>query len=205
MVMPPAGRAAGAAFALWALAVLGVALTLGFGTPPGRPPLPIAVAVLAPLAVFAAALATSRSFRELVLAADLRWLTAMQAWRFVGFDFLALYAHGVLPGVFAWPAGLGDAAVALAAPWMVLRLSRDPAYAGSRGFIAWNVLGIVDLLVAIGIGATASILATGAPGEVTTAPMAQLPLVLIPAFFVPAFLMLHVAMLLQVRRLRAGR
>jgi hypothetical protein len=44
-----------------------------------------------------------------------------------------------------------------------------------------------------------AVLATGAPGEVTTLPMAQLPL-LIPAFLVLLFLMLHAAALLQRRR-----
>ena len=32
---------------------------------------------------------------------------------------------------------------------------------------------------------------TGAPGEISAAPMATLPLLLIPAFLVPLFLMLH--------------
>ncbi len=40
-----------------------------------------------------------------VLSADLRLLTAIQAWRAGGPGFLALYAHGLLPGLFAVPAG----------------------------------------------------------------------------------------------------
>jgi hypothetical protein len=37
-------------------------------------------------------------------------LTAVQAWRFACFGFLALFAYGVLLAVLAWPAGLGDMA-----------------------------------------------------------------------------------------------
>ena len=50
----------------------------------------------------------SAKFRTVVLTSDLSLLTAIQAWRFAGFAFIALYAYGVLPGNFAWPAGLGD-------------------------------------------------------------------------------------------------
>jgi len=40
--------------------------------------------------------------------ADLRFITATQAWRFGGFAFLVLDTYRVLP---AWPAGLGDMAI----------------------------------------------------------------------------------------------
>jgi hypothetical protein len=51
---------------------------------------------------------------------DLRLLTALQGGRVIGFVFLALYAHGLLPGLFAWPAGLGDVLVGGAAPFVLL-------------------------------------------------------------------------------------
>jgi hypothetical protein len=103
--------------------------------------------------------------------------------------------------VFAWPAGLGDMAIGLTAPWLVLTLIRRPGFAASQLFVVWNLLGISDLVVAVSTGAIVSALATGAAGEITTAPMAQLPLVLIPAFFVPFFVMLHLTALFQARRL----
>lgn len=67
--------------------------------------------------------------------------------------------------------------------------------------MAWNVFGLPDLVVALSTAALSSRFATGVPGEVTMAAMTQLPLVLIPAYFVPIFFMLHIAALLQVRRL----
>jgi hypothetical protein len=96
-------------------------------------------------------------------------------------------------------------AVGFAAPWMVLALVRRPDFAASAAFIRWNVLGIVDLSVAIGLGTLGATLSTGAPGEISTAPMATLPLLLIPAFLVPFFLMLHTTALMQSRRLIRSR
>lgn len=115
--------------------------------------------------------------------------------------FLALYTYGVLPGIFAWPAGLGDIAIGVTAPWVLVALIRQPRFAATKTFVLWNVLGLLDLVVAVSTGALSSALASGAAGEVTTAPMAQLPLVLIPAYFVPIFIMLHAAALIQARRL----
>jgi hypothetical protein len=57
----------------------------------------------------------------------------------------------------------------------------------------------------ISIGTLSAFFATGAPGEISTAPMATLPLLLIPAFLVPFFLMLHTAALMQSRRLVRSR
>jgi hypothetical protein len=197
---PAAARVVGAVLALW----LGLVLVLGaagaLAQPPGTPPLPIFVSVTLPLLIFVAAYRLSGRLRASVLGLDLRVVTAIHAWRFGGLGFLALAAQGVLPRVFAWPAGLGDMAIALAAPWLVLTLLRRPDAAASRRFITWNLLGMLDLVVAVGVGTLASMLASGAPGEVTTAPMAQLPLVLIPAYLVPLFLMLHLTALFQARR-----
>ncbi len=184
---------------------LGLVFILGargaFVRPPGTPPLPLLLGVLVPIIVFLAAFRMLRDFQEYVLALDLRLVTAIQAWRFAGLGFLALYTHGVLPGSFAWPAGLGDIAIGVTAPWVVLALIRHSEFAASKPFVWWNLLGILDLVVAIFDGALSSAFAVDVLGEVTTRPMAELPLVLIPCFFVPIFIMLHLASLFQARRL----
>jgi len=83
-------------------------------------------------------------------------------------------------------------------------LMRQPSFAASRTFVIWNLLGILDLVVALATGALGTILVAGADAGVTTAAMAQMPLVLIPAFFVPVLFALHAAALLQARRLAAA-
>lgn len=171
-----------------------------FVTPSGTTTLALLIATTVPVILFLAAFRVSYSFREFVLAADLRLTTGVQAWRFAGFGLLALYTHGVLPGHFAWPAGLGDIAIGVTAPLMLVALIRRPGFAASKTFVAWNVLGILDLVVAVGSGALGPLLAVNA-GAVPTTPMAQLPLVLIPAYFVPAFIVFHLTALFQARRL----
>jgi hypothetical protein len=94
--------------------------------------------VRAPIAIFFGAYWLSRAFRAFVLRLDLRLVTAIQAWRFAGLGFIALYTYGVLPGMFAWPAGLGDIAIGLTAPWVMQALQRRPEFAASNWFVAWN-------------------------------------------------------------------
>jgi hypothetical protein len=216
MVLPqptaaePSGRrgvvlAVASVLAVWFALVVFLGAAGAFTTAPGTPPLPIAIGVAAPLLLFLASIWLSRSFRDFVLSVDLRLIAGIQAWRWAGLGFLSLYAHHVLPAVFALPAGLGDMTIGVTAPWMVLALVRKPGFATSAAFIRWNLFGILDLVVAISIGTLSTLLSTGAPGEISTAPMATLPLLLIPAFLVPIFLMLHTSALLQSRQLIRSR
>ena len=206
----PGGRngirlAVATALTVWFLLVLALGLAGAFAGPPGTPPLPMAIGVAAPLVLFFASLRLSQSFREFILSLDLRLIAGMQAWRWAGLGFLSLYAQKVLPAVFALPAGLGDMAIGVTAPWILLALIRQPGFAASGTFIRWNILGILDLIIAVSIGTVSAFFATGAPGEISAAPMATLPLVLIPAFLVPLFLMLHTAALMQSRQLIRSR
>jgi hypothetical protein len=193
------------ALTAWFLLVASLGAVGAFVGPPGKPPLAIALGAGSPLLLFFAWMRLSQSFREFVLSLDLRLIAGMQAWRWAGLGFLFLYAHNVLPAVFALPAGLGDMAIGVMAPWMILALVRRPGFATSAAFIRWNLFGILDLVVAVSIGALSAVFATGAPGEISVAPMATLPLLLIPAFLVPLFLMLHAAALLQIRQLIRNR
>ncbi len=186
--------------ALWFLVVFFLGANGAFVTPPGKPPLAILIAVLAPMAAFIAGYLGWSAFRDFILSADPVLLSAIQAWRAAGLGFLALAAHGVLPGLFAWPAGLGDIAIGLTAPWVAIALVRRSAFLSSPIFAVWNLLGILDLVVAVSMGALNSGFIPGVVREVTTAPMAQLPLLLIPGYLVPLFVILHLSVLFQARQ-----
>ena len=165
--------------------------------------LPIGITVAIPVALFLAAYRLSPRFAGFVLAQDLRTLTMLQHWRVVGFAFLLLYSFDVLPGLFAWPAGLGDVAVGLAAIVVVARMDRDPDYVRSSRFVRYHLLGLLDFAVAVAM----SSLAAGAfpgliPNGLTSAPMDVWPLNIFPSFIVPAFIILHLTTLLKVRALR---
>ena len=71
-------------------------------------------------------------------------------------------------------------AIGAAAPWMLVALAREPGFAASRRFVTWNVLGILDLIVAVTVAAAVPLLFPNVVGAISTAAMARLPLVLIP-------------------------
>ena len=164
---------------------------------------PIALTAFVPVAGFLAAYALSARFQGWVLSLDIRSLTMLMHWRVVGFVFLPLYFFGVLPGLFAWPAGVGDVAVGLAAPFIVARLSRDPAWETSAGLVRYQLLGLLDFVVAI---VTSGLAAGGfswlAANGVTSAALDIWPLNLFPSFIVPLFIIIHLSVLLKVRHLR---
>lgn len=192
--------AIGLVLGLWFLLVVGLGALGAFMGRPGQPPVAIALGVGTPLLIFWVWLRLSPSFREFILSLDLRLVSGMQAWRWAGLGFLFLCAYGVLPAFFALPAGLGDMLIGITAPWMIIALIRQPGFAGSAAFLRWNLLGILDLTVAVGLGAVGAMLGGASPGAASTFPMASLPLVLVPAFLVPFFLMLHAIALMQSRR-----
>jgi hypothetical protein len=189
---------AGAVLGLWFLGALWGGAAGVFQAAPSRPPLALLVAVVGPPLVFAVAYRVSRGFRAFVLGIDLRWLTAVQSWRVIGIMFLALYAFGLLPGLFAWPAGLGDVAVGVAAPFVLLAMVRNaPRW---PRYVVWlNIAGLLDFAGAVGTGVLASdpsfgFVAAGAQG----ASLAALPLSLVPTFAVPLWIIFHLISLIQV-------
>ena len=112
------------------------------------------------------------------------------ALRVAGVVFLVVMALGKLPAVFAVPAGLGDIAVGVAAVFVARRS------AGVRHLVWFNILGIVDLAVAVGIGFLAGLGPSPVLGvNPSTDIVAALPLVLIPTAAVPLAIALHVVSL----------
>lgn len=188
----------GIVLALWLTIVFVLGSRGAFVRPAATPPLPIFVAVTLPIVIALAAYRSSSAFRHWVLNLDQQLAVGLQAWRFAGLGFVALTTYNVLPGVFAWPAGLGDIAIGATAPVLVLTIARNPQVVTSRLFVVWNLLGILDLVVAVGTGTLVAWFGIGADNG-SIGPMAQLPLLLIPAFLVPNFVMLHIAMLAQAR------
>lgn len=161
---------------------------------PGRPPLPLGIAALAPILVFLLWLAFSRGLRQFVLSLDPQTLTAMQSWRIAGFVFLVLAVYGLLPDRFAQPAGWGDMFIGATALLAARKLA-NPAH--RKGFIAWQLLGIADLVTAVASGILAGVID---PHGIPTSAMTVLPLSLIPTFAVPLFLIFHLICIAQAIR-----
>jgi hypothetical protein len=179
----------------WFLAVLGIS-QFGLLRPgPSSLPVPIGLALLVPLILGILIYAGSAAFRQLLLRVDLRWLIGVQLWRIAGGVFLIDYARHQLPASFALPAGVGDVLVGLSAPFVAV-VAASATSAARRTVIGWCVAGIADLIVAVTMGVLNAPGKFGLlAGEVTTAPMLELPLSLIPTFFVPLSILLHLLVL----------
>ena len=189
-----------AILAVWLLVTLVTGAAGAFESGVSRPPLAVLLAVAGPPLVFLTAYRLSRRFRDFVLAVDLGLLTAVQSWRVIGVMFLAFYVFGLLPGLFAWPAGVGDAAVGLAAPFVLLAvLRRSPTW---RRQVLWlNVVGLLDFAGAVVTGVLSSNNSIGVVADgAARVSLGSLPLSLIPTFAVPLWAICHIASLLQLSR-----
>ena len=129
---------------------------------------------LIPFIIAVIALFTSRSMRTINAATPSASLIAVQTYRFAGIMFLFPFlAYGMVPAGFAWPAGVGDALTGLFAPVVALLVARRRP-AAFQWAIAWNIFGILDLIVA---PATAVFFQSRVLG---TYPLALVPLFLGP-------------------------
>lgn len=156
--------------------------------------------ILFPILIGGVVIARSSAVGRVLDAVPLQWLTGVQLYRALGGIFLVLYGAGQLPGLFAWPAGLGDVLVGVLAPVVALAYARGP---GNNGDLvtAWNIFGLLDLIVAVGCGFATSpspvqLAAFDRPNELITA----FPLVLIPTYLVPVSVLLHLVSLAKLRR-----
>ncbi len=121
---------------------------------------------------------------EAMRSVGLRGILAVHTLRFVGFYFLWLHECGRLPREFAERAGWGDV-VAAAGACILLVAPRGRGF--GRALLAWNIVGVADLILAV---ATAGWLSIERPGSM--AELAAFPLALIPLWLVPMLLASHI-------------
>jgi len=177
---------------LWFAGISALVFTGSFNVPVSEPLLPHILAAVLPPLLLIIGLVALPGLQQAVVAIDPAVLIMLQAWRIVGGMFLVLLALGLLPGSFAWPAGIGDAAIGAAAPFVALQLARGRWHPGSIPVVLLNLLGLLDLAIAM---------VTGSAGRseipVSTELMGQVPLIFILVFAVPLFAMIHIVSLAQ--------
>jgi len=185
---------AGAVLAAWAALTVVLALR-GFYKPPDtRSPPPVGIQLAIALVGLALFLAISPSLRSLLT--NQKNLIRLNVWRLVGAVFLVLMLAGQMPALWALPSGIGDVIVGLAAFSVANRLDRP---GGRRLAIIFNLFGLADLVVAIGLG----IMTNTGPAQVfhttpTSELATQFPLALVPTFLVPLAFVLHFVSLWQL-------
>ncbi len=182
-----------AALAAWFVAVvaLGASRVLSYDGALGVPGL--GLAVILPILVMTTLAFGTTGGRQALAEVPVPTLIGVNVVRVLGVDFLLLHAAGRLPVPFAPAAGWGDFVVGAAAPLVAWMVARD--WPGSRRVaLAWNALGLLDLVDAVGLGVTSS----PGPlrvfvGDPSSAIMSELPWVLIPCFVVPLLVFTHLA------------
>ena len=160
--------------------------------------LPVGVAALVPVTIFLIWFTASAGFRRYLYGLNPVSLTLAHSWRVNGLVFLILSSYGLLPWLFSLPAGLGDMAVGITAPWAARRLANGEQ---KGAFIFWQLLGVLDLVTAVALGTTVRLINPSGPGM---DPMTVLPLSLVPTFFVPLLLIVHVVSIAQARTSQGG-
>ena len=176
--------------------ILGATRALYYEHGLGTPGLGLAVAL--PIAILCVTVARIKSLREGFHRTPLWLLIGVHTVRLLGISFIVLYAVGRLPAPFAPVAGWGDIFVGATAPMVAWLAYRRSTNAQTIVWI-WNIIGIVDLIAAVGLGATSS------PGplrlilaEPSSAIMTTLPWLLIPGFLVPLLMSVHIAVFVRL-------
>jgi hypothetical protein len=189
-------------FTLWAALAWTAAINGLFRT--GYSPLPLLpAAIFLPVIVGTPLLLLSKRVGQMLDATPATWLIALQIYRTLGVQWLVFWMRGLLPAVFALPAGTGDVLTGLFALPAAIAVAASTAK-GRRAGIIWNIFGIADFVVAITMGMITT------PGQfqlmvpdVSSIGVDAFPNVLTPAFVVPSSILLHVLSIRQL--LRRGR
>jgi hypothetical protein len=113
-----------------------------------------------------------------------RWLVGLQLFRAIGAVFLVEMVRNNIPGIFAYPAGIGDVIAALVALAVLIRFRQC---ASMPGWAVWLVVavGVGDFLSAIFFGFTSSetplqLFHPAVPNHVIVFPTGMIPLFLVP-------------------------
>ena len=140
-------------------------------------------------------------YRDWFLAEPLsqHWLVGLQVWRVIGGVFLIEYSRQNIPGIFAFPAGIGDLVVGvLAATVLVVYGRREhlPRFA----IVLVLVLGVADFISAFFFGYFSS----NGPLQIFYPEISNnvvwYPTGLIPLFLVPYAIFFHTLSYLSLRQ-----
>ena len=158
------------------------------------------------LAVLLGSFAISQRFRDALLSVPLPALIGLNAARTGGIMFILLGAAGRLSSPFAPAAGGGDILVGvLAIPVALLAAKHASRHAAL--IRAWNVLGALDLVMAVTIALLSS---PGLPFRIFmdgqgTLVMTGLPWIMVPTLIVPFYFLIHATVATKLKALQPVR
>jgi len=206
-------NAPGSAGARWVLTLLllgwfGLVVALGVAgalRPEYLGTLGVGALAVAPVVIVSYLALRVAALKRALLSIPVSILILIHVGRILGVTFLVLFAAGRLSAPFAPIAGWGDIVIGGSAIPVALFAARSFS-THRRLVLAWNALGLADLLVALALGITSAPdspwpLFTHPPGTVE---MSGLPMLIIPAFLVPLYSLVHLAIFNRLRRAASG-
>lgn len=192
--------AAAAVFGAWAGLAIAIAASGGLTKPAA-----VGVLFAVPLVAVGVLAGRSAKVRSALLSIPVPIVIGVNVFRVLGAAFLVLASLGRLGGPFPLSAGWGDIIVGVLAIPVALLAARVPA--NDLRIVAWNVLGALDLIVAVMLGIGS---ANGSPLQFVhdgagSGAMASLPWSIVPTFLVPLFLIGHGIVFAHVRAASTAR
>lgn len=184
----------------WMTAIVGLSLNDVFISGPGETPLAILLSFVVTLSLFTVAYINLPLFRRYVLSLDLRLLIMLHSLRMLGIGFVMLHLFDLLPGLFAYLAGFGDALTAIGAVILTYAFIKDKNGVSKNWIFRWNTFGLLDFILAVSIGILTRNEAILAPvSGVNSDLMTTFPFVIIPGFLVQVFTLTHIIIYLQLK------
>jgi hypothetical protein len=163
---------------------------------PSIPPKVVLFTTL-PLLLFLLIVVSNLKVYKVILAhIAVEKIVALHIFRLIGSFFLILHFFNALPAPFAYIAGLGDITVALTSILVTRAIVYKKSYAKPLT-IAWNILGMVDIISVLvaAIVTTKIAMDNGTPG---VAEISKFPFSLIPSFAAATIMFLHISIFKKV-------
>ena len=172
-------------YLLW-LAYASVLALTGVFDVNALPPRVMALTFVPLLVILFGIVGNTGLFKKLLRSMSLESMVFMHVFRVEGIFFLLLAWYKILEPGFAISAGVGDILTAIVAIPVARAVAKNKSWSG-KAVIAWNILGIMDIVTLMTI-ATVGAIKSQAPGggEMTTFPFSWFP-----AFAPATILFLH--------------
>jgi hypothetical protein len=147
--------------------------------------------------VLFAVIGNTRLFKTLLHAISLESLIAVHIFRVLGVFFIIIYGYGLLPGSFAFSAGLGDIITGIFALPVAMMVERRSRWRKAAVY-AWNIFGMMDIINLLTIAVM-----IGSNGNLRE--MTVFPFVWFPAFAPATILFLHVTVFRKLHQLSTNQ
>lgn len=164
---------------------------------PSIPPKVVLFTTIPLMAFLMLVVSNLKVYHPILNGIALQDLVGIHIFRLIGVFFILINIFDAIPAPFAYIAGLGDIATALASILVVKAIVNKKTYA-KKLTIFWNIFGILDIvsvLVAAIITSKISI-ETGAQSVVE---ISKFPFCLIPAFAAATILFLHISIFRKLK------